>query len=139
MAGVTESGGSRNWADFLAIITGVALLAISIWPGEPTAGADAAREQGNLELAWYVRMVVGAMAILAVVVAQKWERRPIARGLLLLGALALLANLLIFRDFGPRALLSLVLPAAALLLASTAIGPMPRGVERVTDIGHRRD
>ena len=136
MADATDRATSRNWADFLAIITGVALLAISIWPGEPTAGVDAARETGNLELAWYVRMIVGAMAILAVVVAQKWERRPIARALLIVGAHALLANLLIFRDFGARALLTFVLPAAALLLASTAIGPMPRGVERATDVGH---
>ena len=53
-------------------------------------------------------------------------RRAIARTLLILGAAALIAVLLVFRDFGVRALLTALVPALALLVSSTAIGPMPR-------------
>jgi hypothetical protein len=46
--------------------------------------------------------------------------------LLLVAALALVVLLFMFRDFGPRALLTVLLPAILLLLSATAVGPMPR-------------
>ncbi|HUQ81452.1 MAG TPA: hypothetical protein VM076_09955 [Gemmatimonadaceae bacterium] len=117
---------SRNWADLVAIVTGVALIGLAMWPGPQSASAGAARESGNPQLLWLSHACAGALALGAVAAAQRWSLRPLARGLLILGGLGLLSVLLVFRDFGPRALLTAVLPALLLLGAATAIGPMPR-------------
>jgi hypothetical protein len=124
----TRGPRSRNWADVVAIFTGVALLGLSIWPGPPSASAGAARESGNPQLLWISHACAGALALVAVAAAQRWQLRPVARGLLVLAALGLLSVLVVFRDFGPRALLTVLLPALLLLGAATAIGPMPRDV-----------
>jgi hypothetical protein len=53
-----------------------------------------------------------------------------------IAALALLAGLVTFNDFGARALLTLLLPAVLLIVASLGIGPMPltpTGVETEDD------
>jgi peptidoglycan/LPS O-acetylase OafA/YrhL len=123
---ISESRQGRHWADVLAILTGLVLMALAIWPGEPQANADAAREAGNPQLQWLAYVVAGGSAIAAVLIAQRWNRRPLARGLLALGGLTLLAVLLVFQDFGPRALLTMLLQAIALLTSAVAIGPMPR-------------
>ena len=126
MVATTDNKQARHWADVLAILTGLVLMALAIWPGEPQASADAAREAGNPQLMWLAYIAAGGSAIAAVLVAQRWQRRPLARALLVLGALVLLAVLVVFRDFGPRALLTVLLPAVALLASATAIGPLPR-------------
>ena len=123
---IAESKQGRPWADVLAILTGLVLMALAIWPGEPQANTDAARESANVQLQWLAYAIAGGSAIAAVLIAQKWQRRPLARALLVLGALVLLGVLLVFRDFGVRALLTVLLPAVALLISATAIGPMPR-------------
>ena len=128
MVATTQSARSRHWADVLAIFTGLVLMALAIWPGAPTASAGAERETGDPQLLWIAQFVAGASAIAAVLVAQRWQRRPLARGLLILGAVVLLLVLLVFRDFGPRALFTVLLPAVAMLVAATAIGPLPRDI-----------
>ena len=108
MVATTENKQARHWADVLAILTGLVLMALAIWPGEPQASADAAREAGNPQLMWLAYIAAGGSAIAAVLVAQRWQRRPLARALLVLGALVLLAERDVFRDFGPRALLTVL-------------------------------
>jgi len=122
----TRGPQSRNLADLVTIVTGFALLGLAIWPGPQSASAGAAREAGNPQLLWIAHAAAGAVALAAVVSAQRWQLRQIARGLLVIAALGLLAVLLVFRDFGPRALMTVLLPALLLLGAATAVGPMPR-------------
>jgi hypothetical protein len=126
MATAAQSPASRNWADLLTILTGVALLAVSIWPAEPTASVDAHVETGDPQAVWSVRLAAGVIALSGVFVAQSWRRRALARALIIGAALALLVSLAIFRDFGPRALLGNLLPGLILLATSVAIGPLPR-------------
>ena len=117
---------TRNWSDFLAILTGVTLLGIAIWPGEPSATVDADRETTVTPALWLVHIAAGALALVAVGVAQKWRNRAVARILLIVAALLLLGALMLFRDFTMRAMLTSILPAVALLISSFAIGPLPR-------------
>jgi peptidoglycan/LPS O-acetylase OafA/YrhL len=126
MAVTTRGAQSRHWTDVIAIFTGVALLGLAIWPGDPSASAGATREAGNPQLLWGSHVVAGVAALGAVFVAQRWQRRPLARAMLIVGALALIAVLFVFNDFGARALLTTLLPALLLLVASTGVGPMPR-------------
>jgi hypothetical protein len=123
---MTTSARRVESSDVIAIFTGLALLGLAIWPGPQSASADAAREASNLQVLWMAHAGAGALTLLAVLAAQRWTRRSLARGLLVVAALVLLATLLTFRDFGPRALLTLLLPAILLLVAVTGIGPMPR-------------
>jgi hypothetical protein len=116
----------RHWADVLAIFTGLALLGLAIWPGPQSASAGAAREAGNPQLLWLAHAFAGAAALAGVGVAQRWELRPLGRALLILAAIALLGVLFGFRDFGPRALLTVLLPALLLLVSASAVGPIPR-------------
>jgi hypothetical protein len=116
----------RHWADVVAIFTGVALLGLAIWPGPQSASAGAARESGNPQALWLAHAMAGASALISVGIAQRWKLRGLARALLVIAALALVVLLFTFRDFGPRALLTVLLPAALLLLSATAVGPMPR-------------
>jgi thiol:disulfide interchange protein len=118
----------RHWADVVAIFTGFVLLGLAIWPGDPSASAGAAREAGNPQLLWGSHAFAGAAAIAAVFLAQRPQRRTIARLLLALGGLALLAVLVVFNDFGTRALLTSLLPALLLFVAATSVGPMPRDI-----------
>jgi hypothetical protein len=118
---------THNWADILAIVTGMSLLGLAIWPGDPTASAGAARETGNAEMLWIAHGSAGALTIAGVFLAQHDRWRWLAKGLLILAGVGLIAVLVVFRDFGPRALGTAALPALALLLASTRVGPLPTG------------
>jgi hypothetical protein len=117
----------RHWADVVAIFTGLALLGLAIWPGPQSASAGAARESGgNQEILWLAHAAAGALALGSVAIAQRWNLRAIARGMLAVAAVGLVVVCFTFRDFGPRALLTLVLPAMLLLVSAFAVGPMPR-------------
>jgi hypothetical protein len=70
--------------------------------------------------------MAGAFALASVAVAQRWKLRPLARALLAVAAVGLLIVLFMFRDFGPRAMLTVLLPAMLLLVSAFAVGPMPR-------------
>jgi hypothetical protein len=117
---------TRNWANILAIVTGLALWGIAIWPGEPTSSAQAQHEQVYPSQVWLAQAISGMCAILAVLLAQRWQRQLLARLLLVVAAAVLLLSLLAFEDFGPRALLTIVLPAMLLGAAAYGIGPIPR-------------
>lgn len=125
MATATKPRSSSQWADALAIVTGVALLGVSIWPSI-TASSDAGQaEVRNVAAMVLVRIAAGAIAIGAVFVAQRAQRRPMARGMLIAAALLLIGGLVIFRDFGPWSLGTMVLPAVLLLVSAMRIGPLP--------------
>ena len=128
MPATLDRPASRHWADLLAILTAVSLIAIAIWPGEPSASVDADLETSATPALWLAHIASGSLAMLAVFVAQRWRNRSFARLLLVGGALVLLGALVVFRDFTTRALLTTIIPALALLVAATAVGPMPREV-----------
>lgn len=119
-----HAGRARNWADFLAILTGVALVASSIWPSGVTAGEEATREMGNLDAAYLTRILVGVLAVGAVVVAQGWRRRGVARVILFGLAVALVAVMAAFGDFGPRSIATMLVPAVLLAIAAVGLGPV---------------
>lgn len=119
-----HAGRARNWADFLAIVTGVALIASSLWPSGMTAGEQATRETGNLDTAYLVRIIACVLAIGAVVVAQGWRRRSVARVMLFGIAAALLVSVALLDDFGPRSLLTLLGPAVLFCIAAVGLGPV---------------
>jgi len=118
----------RHWADTLAIFTGVVLLGLAIWPGPQSATAGAAREAGNLDVLWLVHALAGLATLAGVTIAQKWKLRSFGRVLLVAAAAGLIVLLFSFHDFGPRALLTVLLPAILILVSAFAVGPMPRQV-----------
>ncbi len=120
-----DARSSRGWADLLAIMTGLALIALSIWPSGATAGDDAELQLGQPDIAYVVRIAAGIMAVFAVFIAQRWRNRNTGRVLLIAAAIALVALLAASRDFGARSLFQTLVPAALLGLAATAVGPLP--------------
>ena len=114
----------RTVVDFLVIFTGVALIGFAMW-ALPLALGDSQEELANVNLAWIIYFAAGALALASQFVGQWWRRRNAARILLALGAVLLFIGLTAFRDFGPRALLTMLLPAILLLIAIPMVGPMP--------------
>ena len=123
---MTTSATRRHWADVIVIFTGLVLLGLAIWPGEHNANTDAAREAGEVRLLWGAHALAGAMAIGSVFIAQQDRFRVLARILLVLAGAALIGALVLFNDYGVRAMLTMLLPGLLLLLAATSVGPMPR-------------
>ena len=113
-------------ANIIAIFVGLVLFAFAIWPHEPNASVgaqwEAARAPNQL---WLAQAIAGMCSLLAVLIGQRWERQLLSRVLLAVAGLALLAALFVFRDFGPRALLTVLVPSLLLFVAAWAMGPMP--------------
>jgi hypothetical protein len=128
MPATLDRPASRHWADLLAILTAVSLIAIAIWPGTPSASVDADRETTATPALWLAHIASGSLTMLAVFMAQRWQNRPVARILLVVAAIVLIGALVVFRDFTTRALLTTIIPALALLVSALAVGPMPREV-----------
>ena len=124
----TSSARTRHWSDLLALVTGVALIGMVLWPGGPLANSATAEELRFPAAAWIVLAVAGTLAIAGATAAQRWTLRALGRGLIAAGGLLLLANLLFVRDFGLRSALTLLLPGLALLAAAAGAGPMPRDI-----------
>ena len=124
----TSSTRTRHWSDVLALVTGVALIGMVIWPGNPVATNAAAEELRFPIASWMTLVIAGALALGGATIAQRWSRRGAGRAMIALGGVLLLANLLFVRDFGARSLLTLLLPGLALLAAAFGAGPMPRDV-----------
>jgi hypothetical protein len=115
----------NRWADIVALVAGVALIATSIWPTDFTADRDAPNEAIDPGLLVPLHIATGAAAILGVVLAQRADRRGLARLLLIGTAVVLLVGLFLFRDFGLRAIVTVLLPAIALFVTAFGVGPMP--------------
>jgi hypothetical protein len=123
---MVASAKRRHWADVVVILTGMVLLGLALRPGEHNANTDAAREAGEARTLWAAHAVAGAMAITSVFAAQHDRYGWLARVLLVLAGAALIGSLVLFNDFGVRAMLTMLLPGLLLLLAATSVGPMPR-------------
>lgn len=117
----------RGWPYFLAILTGVSLIGLALWPGDWSGSRSSDLQTRNSDVLWLVHALTGATAILAVFLARRRPWRPAARLLLTLAAVTLLATLLLFRDFSMRPLLTLIVPAVALVVAALAMGRVPGG------------
>ena len=135
----TSSPRTRHWSDLLALVTGVALIGMVIWPGNPFANNSAAEELRFPIASWMTLAIAGALALGGTTIAQRWSRRGVGRTMIALGGALLLVNLFFVRDFGARSLLSLLLPGIALLAAAFGAGPMPRDLSSDADTTRRAD
>ena len=116
---------SRQLADFFAILIGMSLLGMALYGGSLIATGEG-EEIRYGQLVWLVYFVTGSVALIATGMAQ-WERwQSIARIVLAVDGLALLAGLVAFNNFGVRALLTVALPGIALIALSRFLGPIPR-------------
>jgi peptidoglycan/LPS O-acetylase OafA/YrhL len=113
----------RQWADLAIIIVGLMLLGMAIWGGPVLT--DAGEEIAFAQAVWLVYAGAGALCLGAVLAAQRWSLRGLARILVLVAAIGLLASLFAYREFRLRAVLVHVLPAIVLAVASRNIGPVP--------------
>ena len=119
------SAESRQVADFFAILIGMSLLGMALYGGSLIAEGEGA-EIRHGQIVWLVYFVTGSIALIASGMAQ-WERwQRLARIVLAVDGLILLAGLVAFNNFGVRALLTVALPGIALMVLSRFLGPMPR-------------
>lgn len=124
MAISSESRGARIWSNAVLIVVGVVLFAVGAWP-DPLAINPPARATGS---SWTVYVLAAVLTLLALLTAQSWRWRGLARVLTLGASAVLVYGVLTFRtDAGLWRWSTTVLPALALLAAVPFIGPMPRG------------
>ena len=117
----------RHWADVAAIIAGLMLMGLAIWP-VPFANTG---EAGGRVSVWWIYALAGGLSLIGVFLGQRWELRQLARGLMLAAVGVLLYGLVaVFRDLGTAAVLTAVVPGLLLLLAAPFFGPMPRAAGR---------
>ena len=114
----------RTLVDFLVILFGVALVGMAIWAA-PIFLGEAERELRNVNLAWAIYFFAGFLAILSQFIGQWYSRRMVARGMLVAAAVLLAIGLTAFDNLGPRALLTMLLPAVVFLVGAAVAGPMP--------------
>jgi O-antigen/teichoic acid export membrane protein len=113
----------RHWADVAAILAGLMLMGLAIWP-VPFADAP---ETGRQVSVWWIYALAGGLSLVGVFLGQRWEFRQVARGLLFAAVGVLLYGLVtMFRDLGTAAVLTVLVPGLLLLLAAPFFGPMPR-------------
>ncbi|HEU4749143.1 MAG TPA: hypothetical protein VFS56_11625 [Gemmatimonadaceae bacterium] len=116
---------SRQLADFFVILIGMSLLGLALYGG-PLVATGETEEIRYGQVVWLVLFITGSVALIATGMAQ-WERwQTIARIVLAVDGLILLAGLLAFNNFGVRALLSVALPGVAFIVLSRFLGPIPR-------------
>src|SRR4051812_8029789 len=96
MAPSSEARSARLWSNAVLIVVGLVLFAVGAWP-DPLAVNPPARVSGS---SWSVYVLAGALTLLALLAAQSWRWRGLAR-VLTLGASAVLAyGVLTFRTTG---------------------------------------
>ena len=122
---ITESPQRRQVANVAVILTGLFLVALAVWPRPATAGLDAMRDLRTPQLTWIVHGTAGLLSIGAFLLGHRHRWQALARGMLLVAALALFAVLLNARDFSGRMLLMFAIPALVLAASSFAFGAMP--------------
>jgi hypothetical protein len=123
---------SRQLADLFAILLGMSLLGLALYGGPliATGETDEIRYGG---VVWLVMFLTGTIALVATGFAQ-WERyQRLARIVLAVNGVALLAGLVAFNNFGLRALLMVALPGVGFILLSRFLGPLPRPRETVAE------
>jgi hypothetical protein len=118
----SESRAARLWSNAVLIVVGLLLVGVSAWP-DPLAVNPPARAMGS---SWAVYALAGALTLLALLFAQSWRWRGLARFLALAACAVLGYGVLTFRTTGWWLWATTVLPAVVLLAAVPFIGPMPR-------------
>ena len=126
------SAGSRQLADFFAILLGMSLLGIALYGGALVASGEG-KEIRYGQLVWLVYFVTGTVALVATGFAQYERYQSLARIVLAVDGLVLLAGLVAFNDFGVRALLTVALPGVVLIALSRFLGPLPAGPRNTGD------
>jgi hypothetical protein len=119
----------RHWADVAVILVGLGLFGLAIWfpPFTTTTGAD---EVKTAPAVWPTYALAGGLTLVALFTGQRWQWRTFARVLLVAAAVVLVVGLFTgFRQLGPAAWLTVIIPAMVLLVATPFFGPMPRAAE----------
>jgi hypothetical protein len=125
----TPSRTRRHWADVAVILVGLGLFGLAIWfpPFTTTGGADEVKSVPTL---WPFYAGAGGLTLIALFLGQRWEWRIFARLLLIAAVIVLVASLFTgFRELGPAAWLTVIVPGILLLVATPFFGPMPRVAE----------
>jgi len=79
---------------------------------------------------WPTYAAAGGLTLIALFTGQRWEWRTLARLLLIAAVVVLVAGLFTgFRELGPAAWLTIIVPAIVLVIAVPFFGPMPRAAE----------
>jgi hypothetical protein len=128
----TSTRQRRHWADVAIILVGLGLFGLAIWfpPFTTTTGAG---EVLTVHHVWPIYATAGGLTLLGLFLGQRWEWRILARLLLIAAVIVLAVGLFTgFRNLGPVAWLTVIVPAIVLLLAMPFFGPMPRAVDTST-------
>jgi hypothetical protein len=119
----------RHWADVAVILVGLGLFGLAVWfpPFTATSGAGEVRSAPSV---WPIYAIAGGLTLIALFLGQRWQWRTFARLLLITAVIVLVVGLFTsFRELGPVAWLTVIVPAIVLLIATPFFGPMPRAVE----------
>jgi hypothetical protein len=119
----------RHWADVAVILVGLGLFGLAVWfpPFTTTAGAGEVR---TVHALWPIYATAGGLTLLALFAGQRWQWRTFARVLLIAAVVVLVVGLFTgFRELGPTAWLTVIIPGIVLLVAIPFFGPMPRAAE----------
>ena len=112
----------RHWADVAAILTGLLVMGLAIWP-VPFVSTEEVRRVS----VWWIYALAGGLSLVAVFLGQRWRFQQLAQGLLFAAVGVLLYGLIVvFRDLGTAAVLTAAIPGLLLLFAALFFGPMPR-------------
>ncbi|HJR64605.1 MAG TPA: hypothetical protein VJ803_12955 [Gemmatimonadaceae bacterium] len=114
---------ARTVATVVVIVAAVAAVMMGIWGAPVWSSLSTGEEVDNPKWAWMSYWFGGGAAVAGVLLTAK--STALARALVVIGALVLLAGALGYRSAGPVTLLTLVLPALLMLLAAPFIGPAP--------------
>jgi peptidoglycan/LPS O-acetylase OafA/YrhL len=121
----TPSRERRRWADVAVILCGLGLFGLAIWfpPFTTSTGASETTPTSS----WPIYGSAGGLTLLALFLGQRWEWRTFARILLIAAVVVLGYGLLTrFRELGPAAWVTVIVPGILLLIATPFFGPMPR-------------
>ena len=119
----------RHWADVAVILVGLSLFGLAIWfpPFTTTTGAA---EVKTAPAVWPIYALAGGLTLVALFTGQRWQWRTFARVLLIAAVVVLVVGLFTgFRQLGPAAWLTVIIPGIVLLVATPFFGPMPRAAE----------
>jgi hypothetical protein len=110
-------------ADFVAILVGMTLIGLALYGG-PLIDKAEGRVIRNVDAVWMIHLVTGALAVVAVGLAQRERWRSLGRRLIAIAGVIHLGGLGYFMSMGWRAWLTIVLPGVLLITLSRFIGPM---------------
>ena len=79
----------RHWADVAAILTGLMLMGLAIWP-VPFVSTEEVRRVS----VWWIYALAGGLSLVAVFLGQRWRFQQLAQGLLFAAVGVLLYELL---------------------------------------------